>query len=147
MQSPIYLFHAINDRFATGGQPEAADFSWLKEQGYTAVVNLNTPSARNYLRGESEIVTDLGMTYVAHPLDCSVLSQELYEDFAAVLNALTEERVFVHCAGNVKSSAMMHIYRIQALHENPQAALTDLVSIGAGHEPKWFEFFRRMGAA
>jgi protein tyrosine phosphatase (PTP) superfamily phosphohydrolase (DUF442 family) len=147
MKAPIRLFHVIDDRLATGAQPAAPDFAWLRAQGYDAVVNLNTPSARNYVADEEALVNALGMAYVAVPTDCSVLTPDKYDRFDVAMQGLDGKRVFVHCAANIKSSGLVHIFRVRRRGEAAAAALEDIEQLGVELEPKWQAFFTEMGAA
>ena len=147
MKAPIRLFHTVDDKLATGAQPAARDLGWLREQGFDAVVNLNLPTARNYLPEEASLVEGLGMKYVALPIDCSRLSEDQYLAFQRAMESLPDARVFVHCAANIKSSGFVHVYRVKGRGEDPKSSLEALEDIGAGHEPKWHAWFERMGAA
>lgn len=146
MKAPIRLFHTVDDKLATGAQPAARDFAWLREQGFEAVVNLNLPTAKNYLLDEASLVEGQGMSYVALPIDCSRLSEEQYLAFQEAMASLGERRVFVHCAANIKSSGFVHAYRVKGRGEDAAASLADLEELGAGHEPKWYAWFERLGA-
>lgn len=147
MKAPIRLFHVIDERLATGAQPAAPDFAWLREQGYEAVVNLNLPGARNYVADEAALVDGLGMTYVDVPTDCTVLTADKYERFEAAMAGLEGKRVFVHCAANIKSSGMMHVFRVLRRGEAPAAVRAEVDQLGVELEPKWHAFFAEMGAA
>lgn len=144
--SRIPNFHVMNETFATGAQPAAADFQWLRDQGYSTVINLNLATARNYLHDEPEIVARTGMRYVGMPIDCSRLSPSQYEAFRqAAVEAASRGKVFVHCAANIKSTGFMHLFRILELGQSQQHALEDLKTLPE-LEPKWFAFFDSMGA-
>lgn len=144
MLSPIQKFHAVDDSIATGAQPGPLDFGWLREHGFSAVVNLNLPSARNYLPDEASLVRANGMTYIDHPVDCSRLSTEVYDAFKQSLEASGKGKVFVHCAANIKSTALMHAYRVRELGHDREASLNDARQV-ADLEPKWFDWFSRLG--
>jgi len=144
MISPIQKFHAVTDHIATGAQPGPQDFAWLREHGFTAVVNLNVPSARNYLRDEGDRVRALGMLYIADPVDCSKLTTLVFEQFRAYMAQARAGKVFVHCAANIKSTALVYAYRVRELGHDPVASLLEAMRI-AELEPKWFEWFVRIG--
>lgn len=144
MLSPIQKFHPVDDHLATGAQPRPEDFAWLREQGFSTVVNLNIPSARNFLPNEGDLVAANGMQYIGHPVDCSKLSPELYEAFRDRLAKSAQGKVFVHCAANVKSTALVHAYRVRELKHDRQQALDDTTKV-AELEPKWFDWFARLG--
>lgn len=144
--SPIDSYFRLDDRIATGAQPAHGHLDWIAEQGFKSVLNTNTHTARNYLHDEGDRLAAKGVKHVHHPIDCSVLTPEKYEGFRDALNGLLREGgpVFVHCAGNVKVTGMMYLYRILERgepHEQVHADLERLPKL----EPKWFQYFERMG--
>ncbi|HEY3450755.1 MAG TPA: protein tyrosine phosphatase family protein [Myxococcales bacterium] len=145
MNSPIENFQVINDRLATAAQPAAEDFAWLREQGFEAVINLSTPTARNFVPEESKLALESGMAYVHAPVDCSELTPEHYKVVRGLLEAFSGRKVLLHCAGNVKSSGLAHIYRVHELKEDRQRLRAELENQG-WHEPKWFKYFDQLGA-
>jgi len=143
--SPIAWWMPVSDDLALGAQIDQAGMDWLAAEGFSLVINLNTPSARNYWAGEAEAATRSGMQYVHFPLDCSVLTPEKYAILQGILSAHRGRRAFLHCAMNVKSSGMAHIWRVRELGHDPVSARADL-SRTPGHEPKWETFWTAMGA-
>jgi uncharacterized protein (TIGR01244 family) len=145
MDSPIPRFQRVDDRLATAAQPAPADLGWLKAQGFQAVVNLSTPTARNFVSDEARLALEAGLDYVHAPVDCSRLEPGQYEVVRGVLDALRGKKVLLHCAGNVKSSAMAHLYQVKALGR-PAAPLRAELEAQGWHEPKWFAYFDSLGA-
>lgn len=143
-QTPIAHWLPVDDHLALGAQPDQNGIDWLASQGCTLVVNLNTPSARNFWPEEASRVQEAKMHYVHYPLDCSELSEEKYELLRGILASHREGKVFLHCAMNVKSSGMAHIWRVRELGEDPREARASLAKT-PGHEPKWEAFWERMG--
>lgn len=146
MTSPIRAFFRLDDTLGTGAQPTPEGLDWVAAQGYRSVLNVNTADARSFLANEGELLAAKGVRYVHHPIDCALLTPEKYEGFRAALAALEADGpVFVHCAGNVKVTGMMHIYRIRERGESPARVSADLAKLPE-LEPKWYAFFERMGA-
>jgi len=143
--SPIPNFQAVGELLATAAQPAPHDFAWLREQGFQAVINLSTPTAKNFLSDEAKLAMEAGLTYVHAPVDCSNLVPEHYAVVKGLLDALTSKKVLLHCAGNVKSSGLAHIYRVRELGED-RGHLRRALQAQGWHEPKWFHYFDRMGA-
>jgi uncharacterized protein (TIGR01244 family) len=114
--APINAFFKLDESISTGAQPTHSDLEWLAQQGFKAVLNTNTNTARNYLADEGEKLAALGVKYLHQPLDCSVLTPDKYDAFRDSLKALLAEGgpVFVHCAGNVKVTGMMTPFRVLA---------------------------------
>ena len=130
---------------ATAGQPAPDDFEKIRAAGFDAVVNLSTPTARNYVADEARRALDAGLTYAHLPVDCGQLQPVQYEVVRGVLASLAGRRVLLHCAGNVKASAMAHIFRTRELGETA-SALRDRLRTQDWHEPKWYAYFDAMGA-
>lgn len=146
MTSPIKAFFRIDDTLSTGAQPGPEDLAWLAGQGFTAVLNVNTDTARNYLPQEAALLAERGVRYVHHPIDCAVLTPDKYQGFKAALDGLAGKGpVFVHCAGNVKVTGMMHVYRILERKEDPARVSADLAKLPS-LEPKWYRYFEQLGA-
>lgn len=145
MSSPIESFQLVNDRLATAAQPAAEDFAWLREQGFQAVINLSTPTARNFLPEEPTLALESGMAYVHAPVDCSNLTPDHYAVVKGLLEAFEGKKVLLHCAGNVKSSGLAHIYRVKELGED-RRRLRDELEAQGWHEPKWYRYFDQLGA-
>jgi len=139
-------YFKIDDNFATGAQPTTEGLTLLKENGYTAVVNLSPVSTPNYLSGEGEITEGLDMAYVHFPVDCSNLQDRHYNVFSNIMKGLEGEQVFIHCGGNIKSSNLMHMYRVIEKKEEEKESLEDLLKI-QDPEEKWFDYFKRFGMA
>lgn len=147
MTSPIPTFFRLDDSLSTGGQPSAEALPWLAEQGFASVLNVNTSTARSFVPAEGELLAKAGVRYVHHPIDCAVLTREKYEGFRDALNALLPHGpVFVHCAGNVKVTGLMHLYRVLERQEPLERVSADLARLPE-LEPKWYELFARLGAA
>jgi uncharacterized protein (TIGR01244 family) len=143
MTAPIERYEVVDLHLSTAAQPDAAAIRWLRQQGFEAVVNLSTPTARNFLSDEARLVMDAGMAYVHAPVDCSRLEPAHYEVLAGVLGAWTGRKVLVHCAGNVKSSALVALWRHLGRGE-PLEPIVDALRARGWHEPKWFDYFERM---
>lgn len=135
----------VDENLSLGAQPSAEGLEWLKDQGVDLIVNLNTPDARSYWPDEARMAAKLGINYVHMPLDCSTLTPRKYELLRGLLASNRNGRTFLHCAMNVKSSGMAHIYRVRELGHSPVEALESLKAT-PGHEPKWQAFWQEMGA-
>ena len=142
----IGRFHRYDEELASGAQPSPEQLGALREEGFEAVVNITTPSARNALANEASIVEGLGMDYVHFPVDCSNLRPLHYRTFRGILAGLEGRRVFVHCGGNIKSSNLLHMYLVLEKGLPEEESLAILKSI-QDPEPKWFAYFAAMGMA
>ena len=99
-------------RIGTAGQPTEEQFAAVKAAGYRVVVNLALPTSTNALPDEAERVAALGITYVHIPVIWESPTLQDLEEFFAVMERYREEKVFVHCALNMRVSAFFFLYRV-----------------------------------
>jgi protein tyrosine phosphatase (PTP) superfamily phosphohydrolase (DUF442 family) len=116
----ICSFRAISDRLGTAGQPTENQFRTVREAGFETVINLALPTSDNALPHEGSVVTGLGMSYVHIPVDFKAPTLRDFRVFCRVMEAFDGQRVFVHCAANMRVSAFVFLYRV--LHEHLPAA-------------------------
>ena len=118
----IRNFLQIDERLATSGMPAAEDFESIGRAGYGAVINLALPTSDHALANEGDLVTRAGMTYIHLPVNFEAPRPEDFNRFAAVMNTLRNERVFVHCAVNKRVSAFVFLYRtLRSAQSRPDA--------------------------
>lgn len=107
----IHNILKLSDTVTTAGQPTEAQFAAIKAVGYVSIVNLALLSSANALPQEQAIVEALGMTYLHIPVVWEEPTLAALQQFFAVMQAHTDQRVFVHCAMNMRVSAFMYLYR------------------------------------
>ncbi len=125
----IRAFLQINDRLATGGMPQPEDFTNLQRAGYDTVINLAMPTSDHALANEGDLVTRAGMTYMHIPVNFESPQGEDFDCFARVMDAFSEQRLFVHCAANMRVSAFIFLYRVLRQHASRADAERDLRKI------------------
>jgi protein tyrosine phosphatase (PTP) superfamily phosphohydrolase (DUF442 family) len=111
----IYNYLPLSSRIATSGQPTAQQIQAIAEAGFEVVINLALPTSDNALINEKELVETTGMRYVQIPV---VWEQPTEANLASFLHAMTmyeSQRVFIHCAANMRVSVFMALYRIRSL--------------------------------
>jgi protein tyrosine phosphatase (PTP) superfamily phosphohydrolase (DUF442 family) len=107
----IYNYLKISESVATSGQPTKEQFSAIKDSGYQTIVNLALPTSTNALPDEKQVVENLGMQYVHIPVIWENPTLEDLEQFFSVMKANADQKIFVHCAANMRVSAFMYLYR------------------------------------
>ncbi len=137
----IYNFRAIGDRLGTAGQPTDAQFEWIRERGFKAVINLALPTSDNAIANEGSIVTRLGMAYVHIPVDFKAPASQDFRAFRRVMDAFDDRPVFVHCAANMRVSAFVFLYRVLAQKVPVAVAESDLHAIWQPDEV-WSRFIK-----
>ncbi len=106
----INAYLSLPQGIATSGQPTVEQFAEIKAAGYEIVINLAMPTSENWLADEVEVVTGLGMEYVPLPVVWDYPSLGDAEQFFEVLTEARDRQVWVHCALNMRVSAMMYLY-------------------------------------
>ena len=129
----------VSDRITTSGQPSAEDFATIANSGYQTVINLALSSSDNALVHEGDIVTSLGMTYLHIPVQFDRPQPAQFELFAQVLQNQAENRVWVHCALNMRVSAFMYLYNI-LYRKLPETEAQQLLQRIWQPNPVWAQF-------
>ncbi len=139
----IYNFLKLSDSIATSGQPTTEQFEAIKESGYRVVVNLALSTSSNALHNEKQIVEAQSMQYVHIPVIWEKPTIENVTEFFSVMEANTEQKIFVHCVANKRVSAFMYLYR--RLHENmsDEEAKKELHQIWVPNET-WQKFIEQV---
>lgn len=135
----IYNYLPISPTIATSGQPTAPQFMAIQQAGYAVVMNLALPTSTGAIANEAAIVTGLGLTYIAIPVEWEAPQLRDFEQFWAALQAHAQQQVYVHCAANMRVSAFMYLYRVLALDVDPAIAATSLHQIWQPN-PTWQQF-------
>jgi protein tyrosine phosphatase (PTP) superfamily phosphohydrolase (DUF442 family) len=108
----ILNFLEISDTLGTAGQPAAGQFAAIREAGYEVVINLAMPASSNAVADEAERVRALGMEYVPIPVVWESPQPEDLDAFFKAMDRHAGQRVFVHCAMNMRVSAFVLLYRV-----------------------------------
>ena len=125
----IYNYRRIDERISTSGQPTVAQFDSIRDAGFTSVVNLAPAGAENALPDEAGVLRGLGLHYVHLPVDFARPTQADFRGFVEALGALESEKVWIHCAANMRVSAFVFRYRTEILDQDPGPARADLEAI------------------
>lgn len=138
----IYNFVKLSDSIATAGQPTIEQFTAIRDAGYQIVVNLALPTSTNALANEPELVEALGMEYVPIPVIWENPTLEDFQRFVYTLNTHLDQKIFVHCAMNMRVSAFMYLYRTITQQVEPETAQQDLEKIWTPN-PIWQTFIEQ----
>ena len=111
--SAISKFRTLISGVSAGGQPSAAGFAWLKEQGYTTIIDLSTEDST-----EPSTVSSLGMKYVSLPLGGYITESPphdtLYQRVNYAVSLMDQGNVYVHCKWGVhRTGIVLAGYRIK----------------------------------
>ena len=138
----IANFLPISDSIATAGQPTKAQLREIHKAGYQVVINLAMANSTNAIPQEQKIVTSLGMKYIHIPVIWSNPTLANFQEFSQAMISNQEQKIFVHCAANMRVSAFMYLYRLQQ-GINEQEAKQDLNKIWQPN-PIWQNFINEV---
>lgn len=109
----VHNYRYVDDLLATSGQPLVAQLQRIANESFSTVINLAMHDDPRYsLPDEAGSVAALGMKYVHIPVQ---FSSPMQQDLLAFFGAMDEHRgqkVWVHCAANMRVSAFLGLYRI-----------------------------------
>jgi protein tyrosine phosphatase (PTP) superfamily phosphohydrolase (DUF442 family) len=107
----IVNYYQVTDKIATSGQPTQEQFQDIAEAGYEATINLALPSSTNAIADEGAIVTGLGMAYFQIPVLWEAPKIDDVKLFFGVMDSLSDRKIWVHCALNMRVSCFMYLYQ------------------------------------
>jgi protein tyrosine phosphatase (PTP) superfamily phosphohydrolase (DUF442 family) len=116
----------ITPKLVTAGQPSREALAKLSAQGFGAVIYLAPPTSHNAVLDEPVILNRQSLAFVNIPIDFQRPTDADYEAFAAQMGKLGDRKVLVHCEVNLRASAMVFLYRVIALKEDPDRAYGDV---------------------
>ena len=138
----IRAFLRIDDRLATSGMPRPEHFAAMREAGFETVINLALPTSDHALPNEGELVSAQGMTYVHIPVKFDTPQPADFDHFKRLMDACGGQRVFVHCAANLRVSAFVFLDRLRHGHTPRAEAERDLKRIWMP-DGVWSEFINQ----
>ena len=111
--STIYNYRAVDAALCTSGQPSLSQLTGIAEAGFTTIINLALHDDPRYsLPDEAGAVKSLGLAYVHIPVQFSAPTEGDLLAFFAAMKAHRAEKVWVHCAANMRVSAFLGLYRV-----------------------------------
>lgn len=126
----IYNHRAIDERLGSSGQPSVTQLADIAEAGYTTVINLALHDDPRYsLPDEAGTVASLGMHYVHIPVQFGTPTRDDLKAFFDAMDQHRSEKVWVHCAANMRVSAFLGLWwvlREQRSREEAFALMRDL---------------------
>ena len=133
----------ITPRLVTSGQPSEKGLSTLGARGFEAVIYLAPPTVSDAVRDEAFIVGRQGLVFVDLPIQFDHPTEQDYETFAGVLDALGTRKVLVHCQVNMRASSLVFAYRVIARKEDPNRAYESVTAVWSPEGP-WKRFIQEL---
>jgi uncharacterized protein (TIGR01244 family) len=143
MLTDITNYLPLSERLATAGQPTAAQIAEIAAAGYQVVINLALHDGDYALADEAGAVRAAGMEYIHIPVQWERPTRADLLRFFEVMDAHRDERVFVHCAMNMRVSVFVALYRVLRLGWEPARAMQDVARIWQPNET-WAGFIEEM---
>jgi protein tyrosine phosphatase (PTP) superfamily phosphohydrolase (DUF442 family) len=125
----IFNYLQINPLLATSGQPSPHQFGAIARAGYKTVINLAPHNVENAVKDEASLVTDQGMQYINIPVDFKKPTRLDFQQFVGCMKRHRGEKIWVHCAANMRVSCFIFLYRTIILNEDYDDAQRDLRKI------------------
>ena len=145
---PIMLTHLpafleVSPRLWTAGQPAPAAWDDVAQAGVEVVINLAPPGSHNYDYHEAQRVLEREMIYAHLPIIFSRPLLADYASFAALMQAHRDKFILVHCAANVRVSALVYLYRTLVEGEDESVARARMLQIREP-DPIWSGFIEEV---
>lgn len=134
--------YQVFDWLWTSGQLSARDIHELPGLGIAAVINLALPTSSNALPGEAELVSGNGMAYFHLPVVWEAPKLAQLDMFFSILDSLKGQKVWVHCAMNMRVSAFIYLYRKLRIQESEEMARFPMSEVWEPNET-WKSFIEQ----
>jgi len=136
----IFNYIKISDKVSTSGQPSPDQFQEIAQAGFSTVINLAMPDSTNALPDEGGFVTEAEMNYFHIPVPFEAPNRQHLSLFLKLMKATHDEKVWVHCALNMRVSAFMQHYQRGVLKR--EKSNSDYIPTLEGWEPEevWQKF-------
>jgi len=125
----IQAFRRLSPLLATSGQPEPSGIAAIGRAGFKQLINLATFQSPGALADEATLAEQAGLRYLHLPIDFEAPELEQAARLFEALDAAAGQPVFVHCAKNMRVSALLSAYRMVRGGVPCRAARADLHAI------------------
>jgi protein tyrosine phosphatase (PTP) superfamily phosphohydrolase (DUF442 family) len=140
----IYKYHSVGDKLSTSGQPSEAQFAFVAHDGFGVVINLALHTDPRYsLQNEPGLVQALGMSYIHIPVAFEAPQETDLLAFFDAMEKRQEEKIFLHCAANMRVSAFLGLYKAIKRNEPKEQAFSLMKTIWEPN-PVWASFISSM---
>lgn len=146
MLEHLPAFLPVSPRLLTAGQPAPTDFAAIATAGVEVVINLAPPGAHRYLSDEAQLALENGLIYAHLPILFPRPQVSDFVSFAGIMNAHRERTVLVHCAANVRVSALVYLYQTLIEGEDESHARARMFQIWMP-DATWSQFIYDVRAA
>jgi ribosomal-protein-alanine N-acetyltransferase len=125
----IMAFRRLSPLLASGGQPDASGIAAIGRAGFKHLINLALPTSPGALADEACFAAAAGLNYLHLPIDFEQPELEQAARLFETLESWHDEPVFVHCAKNMRVSALLSVQRMLLGGVSCRAARAELHAI------------------
>lgn len=125
----ILGFRRLSPLLASAGQPDPNGIGAIARAGFEHLVNLGLPTSPGALADEADLAHRAGLTYLHLPIDFEAPELDRADQLFQALDERRDQPVFVHCAKNMRVSALLYVYRCLRAHVPARQARADLHAI------------------
>jgi [ribosomal protein S5]-alanine N-acetyltransferase len=108
----ILAFRRLSPTLASAGQPEPSGIAAIGRAGFKQLINLAMPTSPGALVDEAALAERAGLRYLHLPIDFEAPELEQAARLFEALQGSAGQPVFVHCAKNMRVSALLSAYRM-----------------------------------
>jgi [ribosomal protein S5]-alanine N-acetyltransferase len=125
----ILGFRRLSSLLASAGQPNEHGIATIARAGFKHLINLALPSSPGALANEAELAQRAGLEYLHLPIDFEAPQLEHARRLFSALDERQRDPVLVHCAKNMRVSALLYVYRCLRGGVLPLQARADLLAV------------------
>ena len=126
----IFNYRKISETISTSGQPTEQQFKFIRDEGFRTVINLAPTSVlENSMKDEAALLAALDLEYIHIPVDFAKPTDSDFQRFVEAMRQRPKQKVWVHCAANMRVSAFIFRYRRSELGMTEPEARPDLEAI------------------
>lgn len=142
--SEIYNYRAVDHTLSTSGQPTVEQLASIAAAGYGIIINLALHNDPRYsLPDEQGSVDSLGLVYVHIPVQFAAPTETDLLAFFAAMEAYEGEKIWIHCAANIRVTAFLGLFRVIRLRWEVDSAFDLMHSVWQPNEV-WSSFIAAM---
>lgn len=97
------------------------------------------PTSDGAIANEAQLVQSFGMEYIVIPVNWDAPTMTDLDKFLQAMEQRQQQKIFVHCAKNMRVSAFVYLYRRLNLNCDRKQAIADLHKIWQPNET-WQKF-------
>jgi len=143
--SRVFNHVQVDCDIATSGALNEQVVADIAEAGYRCIIDLLPADNRHALAGERGIAERHGLSYQHIPVDFAAPSSESFDAFVQAMQGAAGEKVWVHCAANMRVTAFMAAYGRRHLGWTQERAV-ELIAEVWQPDAVWQAFLERHAA-